>query len=405
MRILHIPCAYFPVLGGAELQCQKISEALVKKGHTVQVLTADVSSVDAYYDYRVTPIQLKKTETINGVYVKRFCYRGLLYKKIEGQIQRIRWRRLRDRLATYLLTLSHKKLTLFIHQEIQIFKPDVVMTTPHLVVNVQCVLMAHKKTPFPLVMLPLLHEEDTNWSVELMAKALLQADAVVANTDHEAGRLESAYRVPFKKLFIGGVGVDLPVIDKSIDRTTNVLFLGRKEFLKGIPYLLKAMCFVWKKRSDAKLILAGARSKTWDGLDGLLRKLPAREMVHIQSLDDISEHEKADLLSTCACLVLPSKVESFGTVLVEAWAHCTPVVTLDLPVFRSFVSHKKDGLLVKPDDPEELANAILTLLNDTDLAQAMGRKGKEKVARFYQWEKVADRYLEAYKYANSAFSA
>ena len=84
-----------------------------------------------------------------------------------------------------------------------------VMTMPHLVVNVGAVLSARKHVRFPLVMVPMLHEHDPNWDYNSMKRALVSADAVIAMTSFEVERLTSAYEVPRSNVFLASVGVDI----------------------------------------------------------------------------------------------------------------------------------------------------------------------------------------------------
>jgi phosphatidylinositol alpha-mannosyltransferase len=92
--------------------------------------------------------------------------------------------------------------------------------------------------------------------------------------------------------------------------------------------------------------------------------------------------------------------ESFGIVLLEAMASAVPVVASDIPGYRSVVSHGQDGLLCRPADAQEMARAILLLLNDGALRSEMGAKGREKALRF-SWGSIAREiesfYLEAVK--------
>ncbi|MGH9168917.1 MAG: glycosyltransferase family 4 protein, partial [Acidimicrobiia bacterium] len=209
----------------------------------------------------------------------------------------------------------------------------------------------------------------------------------------------NAYGVPADRVFLGGAGVDPRPDSRPSERRPRVLFLGRKAPSKRIDLLLTAMEHVWKERPEVELVLAGARVPMTDEVDRLLDQLPEDHKQHIRSLDDVSEEEKHELLGTSSCLVLPSPIESLAIVLLEAWAHATPVVALDLPALRTIVEPGRDGLLVPPDQSEELAEAILTLLDDPSRAEAMGTTGREKVARRFTWDRVAGAYLEAYEHA------
>ncbi len=401
VRILHIPHAYAPVVGGAEIHCQRVSESLAEKGHDVRVATSNVGSVEAYYELGEPRVEAQ-AEIINRVEVRRFPFCGELYQSASAWVPKLPSRRIRARARACVLQRIGERFRQHLLREIADFQPEVVMTMPHLVVNVECVLQVHQVLRFPLVMAPLLHE---NWSEPLrqrMQAALRQANAVVANTSIEAERLQTDYGVPGDKIFTAWLGVDLPDSDPERPREPQVLFLGRKVPEKGIHSLIAAMQFVWNECPKAKLVLAGVRSTKTADIDKMIAALAERDRRRTVSLDNITPGQKSELLSTCCCLVLPSANESFGMVLLEAMAHRTPVIALDRPVFRDVVDDGEDGILVSPNDIRGMAGAILRLLRNRDTATRMGQKGYRKVTERFTWDRVAERYLEAYEHAIAA---
>lgn len=399
MRILHIPHAYSPVLGGAELLCQRLSEKLASSGHQVSVFTSDVGDVNGYYQLDVKSVR-GSTETLNGVMIKRFAYCGARYYRLGSRIiGLVPGKRARARIGSHILRSLSQKFSEAVLEEIGTFRPDVVMTMPHLVANVQAVLQVHRNECFPLVLIPLVHADWTDSIKREMARACEQADAVVASTAAEARQIQSEWGILANKVFTVWLGVDLPPMSCAAHRLPHVLFLGRKVPRKGIDHLVAAMRFVWGERPDARLILAGARTPQTEPIVRMIASLPQSESERILSLDNVTETTKLELLATATCLVLPSRSESFGIVLLEAMANRTPVVALDLPIFREVVTTGEDGLLVPPDDPENMAKALLFLLNNPTMAAEMGHRGRDKVARRFTWDQVADRYLLAYEYA------
>lgn len=94
--------------------------------------------------------------------------------------------------------------------------------------------------------------------------------------------------------------------------------------------------------------------------------------------------------------VLPSVTmgEAFGLVLVESLASGRPVIATNLPGVRTVVSQGRDGLLVAPNDPAALAQALGQILDDGDRSRAMGQAGRAKVESLYDWAQIGAR-LEA----------
>ena len=93
---------------------------------------------------------------------------------------------------------------------------------------------------------------------------------------------------------------------------------------------------------------------------------------------------------------MPSNVDTFGTVYLEAWACGKPVIACkDCPP-SSFIEDGKDGLLVKYGDKYELASSISKLLNSKEMRIKLGKNGREKVLRYYTWDIVTKRIREEY---------
>ena len=90
--------------------------------------------------------------------------------------------------------------------------------------------------------------------------------------------------------------------------------------------------------------------------------------------------------------------ESFGIVLLEAMASGVPVLASAIPGFTAVIDGGKDGLLVPPNQPRVLAQAIDTLLNDEELCGAMSANGL-RTAQRYDWHRVADSVLDVYEEA------
>jgi glycosyltransferase involved in cell wall biosynthesis len=398
VRILHVPQAYAPVLGGGEVHCRKVSEVLARRGHEVRVVTGNVRSPADYTSGRAARPAGPAQETLGGVEVRRVPFGGLLMT----WIPHLRWLPIpgRGMLRRRIRRDLRARFAAGIDREIRRYRPDVVMTMAHLQLNVECVVEAHRRGPrFPLVVVPLIHDGDERHPVEAMRRVLAEADAVVANTEFERGLLASRYGVPEERAFVGSLGVDLPPEPPETPREPVVLYLGRKVLDKGIGLLVEAMRVAWARRPDARLVLAGARHPGSDGVDGLLASAPAAERARIASPYDVSEAEKARLLDRATCLVLPSAYESFGLVLLEAFAHALPVVTFDLPVFRSTVTEGVDGLLTPVGDAGALGSAILSLLDDASRARRLGAAARRTAEARFAWDAVGPRYEAAYRHA------
>lgn len=197
------------------------------------------------------------------------------------------------------------------------------------------------------------------------------------------------------------MGIDVaPLSHAASASPERVLFLGRKARSKGIGDLIEAMRIVWRKRPQAELVIAGVRLPETKEIDAQIAALPASNRSRIIEYGTVQGEQKDDLLRSARCLVLPSKNESFGMVILDGWAHAKPVVTWDLPVFRSIVEDGVTGLLANPGGgPAAFAEAILYILENPEVAAHMGTSGYNVAGSTYSWANVAAAYLDAYRYA------
>ncbi len=398
MKIIHLPHGYWPATGGAERLTEGWSDGLVVRGHSVQVSVADLATPEGLYRFGIAPTG-HADETRNGVVIHRIgldqSYRigGAFFRRdpyAPGAAgDRIR-RRIRDRLSTAL------------RSEIEQFDPDVVLTLPHLFENVRVVFDLHRDMGFPLVWAPLLHESDPNWPFDEVRDMLGSADALVAMTPSEATRLISGYGADPTRVHVVPPGVTVDSVPPdAIDGPPTVLYLGRVDHAKGLEILPKTMSTIWEHLPEARLVIAGAATPDSPQIQATFDSIDAPTEQSVVFHEDISEEEKQQLLRAATVLVLASVRESFGIVLLEAWASATPVVVADSPVMRDTVNDGIDGVLVSAGNDRSFAEALLRRLEDPEGSRAMGLAGYEKIHKEYSWASAAGRLEHVYEQAVS----
>lgn len=382
LNLLVASHGYWPVLGGAERLAAEVSEGLAARGHTVRVMTP-VAARDMDGD-RVPDAE----EERNGVEIQRIrptpteAWMGVRVHRRPGIAAKFVRKRVKGRVTTRFARSLDASLVAA--------PADVVLALPHLTPTVRAAVRVASAHKLALSLVPMLHEDSKKWPAPEMRDALALADSVIAGTQHEATRLTESYDVDADAIRIAGTGAEPISHPAPWPRQARVLFLGRKVEQKGIAELFQAMAHVWRKRPDVELVLAGPPSTTI--VDRLRAKLPAPQRQQVCSLDSVSEQAKEELLGGTACLVLPSREESFGIVLLEAWGAHTPVVTTDTPVLRCVVDHGVNGLLARRDDPAALGASLLRLLNDASFAEQLGGNGYAKLMKKHRWRHVVDVY-------------
>lgn len=202
-------------------------------------------------------------------------------------------------------------------------------------------------------------------------------------------------------------GIDLEKF-KSCKLTTNVLekyqinsdtqiilCVSRIARNKGIHNFIVAASEVTKKFDNLIFIVVG---KTFDELykrelTKLLKKLKLTKQFIFT--DHISDHELINLYNVSRMMVLPSLKETLPLVILEAMAVGCPVIATSVGGIPEMISNEENGILVKPNNPEEIAKWIIKLLENQNLVHAIVKKSQENVKR-YSWKEVAKKTLEVY---------
>ena len=117
----------------------------------------------------------------------------------------------------------------------------------------------------------------------------------------------------------------------------------------------------------------------------------------IRPLGALSDRDKHAVLNRAKFLMLPSRSDSFGIVLLEAWAHGVPVIAARAGGIPGVVDDGATGLLVPFADVDNLAMAAERILGDPMFAERLGRQGREKLMAAYHWDVVVERVLGQYR--------
>jgi heptosyltransferase-2 len=174
--------------------------------------------------------------------------------------------------------------------------------------------------------------------------------------------------------------------------------VGRLTPIKGHPLFLKAMARVARVYPDLKIRIIGDAPKPQykEELLALTRHLGLSKQVEFLG----TRYDIPHLLSQMSVLVVPSVgEEAFGRVAIEAGACGVPVVATRMGGLIDILQHEKDGLLVPPDDPRILAEAVLRLLKDPELAKRMAASLRRKVEAEFSLEDMFAKTLEVYREA------
>jgi glycosyltransferase involved in cell wall biosynthesis len=165
--------------------------------------------------------------------------------------------------------------------------------------------------------------------------------------------------------------------------------------MKGLRYLLEALAKLRTERPDTHLVVIGRR-KEGGRSDETIRRLGLEDAVEFVS--GVPEERIIELYAEAQLAVVPSLYEGFSLPAIEAMACGTPLVATSGGALPEVVG--KDGdtaLVVPPGDSDALASKIRWALDEPDLRDTVGHRGRQRVVDQWSWRHTAERTVEQYR--------
>lgn len=172
-----------------------------------------------------------------------------------------------------------------------------------------------------------------------------------------------------------------------------LLFVSTLEPRKNITNLISAFNFLKQQHKiEHHLVLIGQKGWQYKSIFTCIENSPWKSYIH--HLDYLSDELVALFYSKADVFVYPSYYEGFGLPVLEAMTLGAPVVTSNTSSLLEVAGNA--ALLIDPNDPIQLAEAILKVISDSQLRQDLIDKGKER-AKLFSWERTARETLQAYR--------
>ncbi len=376
MRIALVPSAYHPAVGGVETLSSRLAAALVAMGHEVEVWTHGGPD-------------LERHEVVDGIPVSRLAFP--LPQSCPAQVPHT--------------VVEAAGTVRQLGRALRRFRPDVL--------HVQCfsgngawALGAASLFSVPLVVTlqgeTVMDDSDIyqrstslRWALR---SALRRADVVTGcsqfTLDHAQG-LTGVVRPDAVVVFNGTDPGEPATVGVRLPYSRYLAAVGRVVPKKGFDLLLDAFAYVGEAHPGVGLVIGG-RGRASDDLARHAVELGLAGRVQLTGV--LRPPEVAGVMAGAEVVVMPSRVEPFGIVALEAWRSGRPVVVTSRGGAPEFVRDGVDGLVADPFDRRALAGAISRLLDDPGLGAALAAGGRRRLADF-AWPVLAARYLELYETA------
>lgn len=232
---------------------------------------------------------------------------------------------------------------------------------------------------------------DTEWLLTY------EATEVIVNSNFMKGHVQSLFGLPFEKINVIPNGINLTNFNGierdydfrrqyAMDNEKIILYVGRLVYEKGIQHLISAMPKILNGYNDAKLVIAG-KGGMLDELKAQVEYLGISNKVYFTGYLNSKQVQK---IYKCADIaVFPSTYEPFGIVALEAMLAGVPTVVSDIGGLNEIVDHGINGMKTYAGNSNSIADSVLNLLYDKQLAANVAKKAKQKVKEEFNWTKIA----------------
>jgi glycosyltransferase involved in cell wall biosynthesis len=407
MRVAHFIQRYPPALGGSEAWFGRLSRHLSACGDSVTVFTTTALDLTAFWSPRGRCLP-PGTSCEDGVTVRRYPL-----WRMPGR----RW------LLKPLSLFPHRgwqRLTLPCNPISGQMWRDASGEAPFDLVHaaafpyafpIACALRLARHNGLPFLLTPFLHLGDPDqprdrtrrgYTTPALLSLVHAADRVFVQTELERDFLIER-GVPPQRLVLLGMGVEPPECTGgnrpharrqwgAADDEVVVGHLANLSAEKGTIDLLRAADSAWQAGHRFRIVLAGPHLPAFERF---WRAFGPRDRVH--RLGVLDEQQKRDFFAGIDLFALPSRSDSFGLVLLEAWANGVANVAYRAGGVAEVIRHETDGLLVHCGDLRALAEAIVRLVQNAELRRRLGLAGFDRIGREFRWTDRLERVRQVYR--------
>lgn len=365
--------SYPPVLGGSEIEAQRVAQALIARGSKITILCAGgdpMPPLQSWTDPYGVPVRL-----LAGNVSARF--RPYIYAL------QVAWLLWKDR--------RHYDIAYFLMQGSQLVTglPVARLAAKPIVMKFSCSSLVAVMTESLAGRLSLNFLRRWADRILILNPEMRQECAEVQFDPDKVSWMPNPVNV---EEFRPCPPAELPELRRSLGLPVDeavILFVGRLDHQKKIPWILNAFALVHRERPGAILALVG---------DGPLREEmqnKAKELGILSHVRFVGRQPIAGVLKwmqACDMSTLISEVEGLPCVLIEAMAAGLPPVVSDISAHTQLIEHEVHGLLTELGSASSVAQAMIRLIDDPALRATLGANARQRMIREFSTSHVADCY-------------
>jgi glycosyltransferase involved in cell wall biosynthesis len=373
--VLMFATLFYPLVGGAERQAQRLSKKLIQKGVDVKIVTRRIKGTSGYEILDGIPVIrlfcFDSIPKVNEIFlILQFLIYALRHRN-EHEIIHVPKASLHTLGAVIIARLLKKRSIAKIGSGGELFDIRAIeqisviggFTARYILNNIDRLISVSSTTKADLLSYGFSHNKIVD----------IPNGVIIPNKADKSKKMAIKARL------------DLP--DKLI-----LLFVGNFHPVKNVPCLIEAFSMVNRNRSDMLLVLLG------DGperavIERLIQDGGLQNSVILTGrVDNVDEYLMAGDI-----FVLPSITEGLSNALLEAMSYGLPCVATKVSGNIDIIDHGENGFLVEVNDAQELANAITILAWDRELRERLGKEGRSTIEARYSMDKVANSYKKLYR--------
>ena len=373
MKILQVHSFFSPHVGGSEMYVLELSKRLVQRGHQVLVVTSKLAGTPEH-------------EYIEGIEVLRID--GHYFPKVPYFLFKPRLLKVLKHLAPQF-DIIHSHVRFFL-------STNCVALLRVTRKNVRSVLSLHATQP--KTQIPALRYFEGIYEHTVGRFTVGAADAVIAY-DENVKRYAMRYGADGRKIKLIPNAVDvtrfIPITPKEDDAHTpfQIGYIGNLVYRKGVSDLIQAVAEL-PTTLNFQLKIVGEGPKRFS-LQTLCREYRIEQ--YVSFLGALDNKEIPNSLHKLDVLVLPSLSEGMPTVVLEAMAAGIPVIATDVGATRTLINSEDLGILVPPQNPQSISQALSYLYSDKNTRQKIANNARKHIEQRYSWEVVASQIENVYQ--------
>lgn len=381
ISVVMVSSGFYPKVGGTERQAELLARALQRLGVAVEVVAL-----------RFRP-DLARVETLSGLRVVRISYpRVRLVAPLVAMLK----------LALYLVRFRCRYDVVHVHM---VGYLAFVATLTARLLRKPIVLKFAVRPPseqasfdFPQAVRSWPFLERILTGGVRRADRFIAISAMIREMACEGGvpaeRIVSIPNAVDLELYRPAAGLERERLRRALGLRAGrvVVFSGRIVRRKGVGDLLQAWANVAARHPDATLYLIGA-GRDQDEMRACADRAGVSGSVEFRGVVE----NVSDWLRAADLFVLPSHFEGMPNALLEAMACGLPSVATRVSGIVDLLEHGRNGLIVEPGQPKQIADAVNQLLEDRDLGDRIGAEARRSVERGYSTDSIARRYLDLYR--------